>query len=114
MTTPEPTTAEVVESIKVFISAADDWARAKTKQPGVFYRQMRPSKKSGGKPTAAVNINPVDASGTLLQRNGLNVRSVVDLDKFIALLTLESTREKVALLAQINPEGTQAESTIEI
>lgn len=114
--TAQVTDQKIISGLKAFLSAGKDWELASTNEPGVFYRVMKGTKASDGKATLAVNINPVDNAGNMLQRNGLNVRSVEDLDEFIRLLTLESTREKVASLSEINPalSSSAARTTIDI
>jgi hypothetical protein len=90
------------EKLASFLKSGDDWSRLKTSVPGVFVLKM-PAYKSS--PTRlAVELNPVDASGSPTKRRGLVLRTKQKLDEFKELFQYDKLIPLVQGVESVNPQ----------
>ena len=90
------------EKLASFLKSGDDWSRLKTTIPGVFVLKM-PAYKSS--PTRlAVELNPVDASGSPTKRRGLVLRTKQELDEFNELFQYDKLVPLVQGVEGVNPQ----------
>ena len=90
------------EKLASFLKSGDDWSRLKTTIPGVFVLKM-PAYKSS--PTRlAVELNPVDASGSPTKRRGLVLRTKQELDEFKELFQYDKLVPLVQGVEGVNPQ----------
>ncbi|MEM0481558.1 MAG: hypothetical protein QXM16_01530 [Nitrososphaerota archaeon] len=89
--------------LREFLEGGRDWERKRTSIPGVFLlkipgTRLRPAE-------LAVEINPVDSSGTPRKRRGLILRGYQDLEDFRKIINDERLSTLVEMLQQVNPTG---------
>jgi hypothetical protein len=91
------------EKLGSFLKNGEDWSRLKTSIPGVFVLKMPEYRNS---PTRlAVELNPVDASGSPTKRRGLLLRSKEELDEFKELFQYEKLATLLQTVESLNPQG---------
>src|SRR5438309_5909971 len=90
------------EKITSFLKTGSDWARLKTSVPGVFILKMPAYRNS---PTRlAVELNPVDNSGSPTKKRGLVLRSKQELEEFKELFQFDKLTPLLDTLDKVNPE----------
>ena len=90
------------ERLAKFIKDAKDWERMATNIGGVFLLKL-PSYKT--RPASvAIEINPVDASGSLTKKRGIVIRSASELNEMNHLLTNPKLSELARNIDTVNPK----------
>ena len=90
------------EKLGAFLKTGSDWGRLKTSVPGVFVLKM-PAYKSS--PTRlAVELNPVDGSGSPTKKRGLVLRSKEELDQFRDLFQFDKLLPLLQGVDSVNPQ----------
>lgn len=90
------------EKLATFLKSGDDWSRFKTSIPGVFVLKMPAFRNS---PTRlAVELNPVDGSGSPTKRRGLVLRTKEELDQFRELFQYDKLIPLVSGVEGVNPQ----------
>jgi hypothetical protein len=62
---------------------ASDWERSATNIPGVFLLKLPSSRTRQA--TVAIEINPVDATGSTAKKRGIVIRSASELNELVEL-----------------------------
>lgn len=94
------------ERLGQFLKEGKDWERKATSMPGVFLLRL-PSYK--GRPASlAIEINPVDSSGSVTKKRGVVIRSGPELEIISRLLTNPKITQLAKSIDTVNPEKTPA------
>jgi len=92
----------VDERLLQFLKEGKDWERKTTNIPGVFLLKMPAFK---GRPASlAIEINPVDSSGSASKKRGVVVRSEMELEEFNRLLSNSKLAQLAKSIDEVNPE----------
>ena len=98
----------VDERLVQFIKNAKDWERKATSIAGVFLLKL-PSFR-GRSASIAIEVNPVDASGSVTKKRGIVVRSSAELDEISRLLTNPKLSEMAKMIDEVNPAEVKSAS----
>ena len=90
------------ERFSNFLTEGQDWERKATSLPGVFVLRLPAFK--GRAASLAIQINPVDSSGSATKKRGIIIRSASELDEISRLLTNPKISQLAKNIAEINPE----------
>jgi len=90
-----------------FLKTGSDWGRMKTSLPGVFVLKL-PAYK-GGSARLAVELNPVDSSGSPTKKRGLVLRSAQELEEFKVLFQFDKLSGLLRKVDAVNPPLKKAE-----
>lgn len=90
------------ERLSQFLKEGKGWERKATNIPGVFLIKL-PEYKSRP-PYIALEVNPVDTSGTATKRRGILIRSRSELEQISNILTNAKIIQLAASLDEVNPE----------
>lgn len=93
------------EKLSNYLKTGSDWARLKTSVPGIFILRMPPYKTSPAH--LAVELNPVDGSGSPTKKRGLVLRSREELQEYAAIFQLEKLSPLLDQLERVNPESSK-------
>jgi hypothetical protein len=95
-------TEEANERLRQFLNDGRNWERKATNISGVFIFRLPASK---GRPaTLAIEINPVDAYGSVTKKRGIVIRSNSELDEISRLLRHPKVEELSKKIDEVNPE----------
>ena len=97
------------EKLFQFIKDAKDWERMATSVSGVFLLKL-PSYKVRSA-SVAIEINPVDASGSATKKRGVVIRSASELNEINRLLTNPKLAELARNIDTVNPKWPAYAST---
>ena len=105
------------EKLSSFLKTGPDWGRLKTSVPGIFLLKMPAYRTSPAR--LAVELNPVDASGSPSKKRGLVLRSSDELEEYRAIFQLEKLAPLLKSLEGVNPKvkkvaGKPGEEVLEI
>ena len=89
------------ERLSQFLKTGPDWGRLKTTVPGVFILKMPAYRNSPAR--IAVELNPVDDSGSPTKKRGLVVRSAQELEEYLKLLQYDRLSQLLAAVDKANP-----------
>jgi hypothetical protein len=89
-----------------FLTDARDWERRATNIPGVFLLKL-PSSRAR-KAAIAIEINPVDSTGSATKKRGIVVRSASELNEFNRILANQKLVELARKMDQVNPKQKEA------
>lgn len=84
-----------------FLKTGQDWGRMKTSIPGIFLLKMPPYKSSPAR--IAVELNPVDSSGSPSKRRGLILRSKNELELYKELFQFDKLDPLLDGVERVNP-----------
>jgi hypothetical protein len=85
-----------------FLKDGKDWERKATNIPGVFLLKMPVFR---GRPASlAIEINPVDSSGSSTKRRGIIIRSGLELEEIKSLLSNPKMIQLAKSIDEVNPE----------
>jgi hypothetical protein len=98
----------VDERLVQFLKNAKDWERKATSIAGVFLLKL-PSFR-GRSASIAIEVNPVDASGSVTKKRGIVVRSSAELDEISRLLTNPKLSEMAKMIDEVNPAEVKSAS----
>jgi hypothetical protein len=85
-----------------FLKEGKDWERKATNIPGVFLLKLPLFK--GRSASLAIEINPVDPSGSASKKRGVVVRSGVELEEINRLLSNSKLAQLAKNIDEVNPE----------
>ena len=92
----------VDERLSQFLKEGKDWERKATSIPGVFLIKL-PEYKS--RPAyIAIEINPVDTSGTATKKRGILIKSRSELEQISNILTNAKIVQLATSIDEVNPE----------
>ena len=89
------------EKLQEFLATGKDWAKVKTSVPGVFVQKL-PS-YHGQPARLAIEVNPVDSSGSPTKRKGLLLRDVSEYEEFRDILANDKMETVFEMLDKVNP-----------
>ena len=92
----------IEDNLSAFLSNSRDWERRPTNIPGVFLLKL-PSSRSR-QASVAIEINPVDATGSATKKRGIVIRSVSELDQFSRILANQKLIELARKIDEVNPK----------
>ncbi|MAH21225.1 MAG: hypothetical protein CMO12_00230 [Thaumarchaeota archaeon] len=101
-----------------FLKTGQDWGRLKTSIPGVFLLKMPAYKSSPDR--IAVELNPVDSSGSPSKRRGLILRSKNELEQYKKLFQFDKLDLLLDGVERVNPStgtpgtGVKGDEVLEI
>ncbi len=90
------------EKLSAFLKTGPDWGRFKTSVPGVFVLKMPAYKSSPAR--LAVELNPVDSSGSATKKRGLVLRSKGELEEFRELFQFDKLVPLLQGVDSVNPK----------
>jgi hypothetical protein len=90
------------ERLRQFLNDGGNWERKATNIPGAFLFRLPASK---GRPASlAIEINPVDAYGSVTKKRGIVIRSNSELDEISRLLSHPKVSELSKKIDEVNPK----------
>lgn len=98
----------VDERLAQFLKEAKDWERRATNIPGLFLLRLPGLKDSP--PSVAIEINPVNASGSPTKKRGVVIRSASELSWIKELLSNPKAAELAEKIDKINPQKKERSS----
>ena len=96
------------ERLVQFLKNGKDWERKATNIAGVFLLRLPTFK--GRSASIAIEVNPVDASGSVTKKRGIVVRSAPELDEITRLLTDPKIAEMAKMIDDVNPTEVKSSS----
>ncbi|MEM3214622.1 MAG: hypothetical protein QXY52_01300 [Conexivisphaerales archaeon] len=100
------------EKLVDFLKSGKDWSRLKTSVPGIFVLKMPAYRGSPNR--LAVEINPVDDSGSPKKKRGLVIRDELELKEFSELVQNDRLKKLVSEIDQINPRKEREKRSDEV
>src|SRR5438093_7169030 len=91
------------ERLTQFLKERKDWERKATNIPGIFLFKL-PGLRGRGSPLVAIEINPVDSSGSATKKRGIVIRSGSELEEISRLLTNPKIVQIDKSVDEWNPE----------
>ncbi len=88
--------------LSLFLKTGPDWGKLKTSVPGIFVLKMPAYKNSPAR--LAVELNPVDASGSPTKKRGMVLRSKEELEEYRAIFLIERLSPLLEEMEKVNPE----------
>jgi hypothetical protein len=89
------------EKLDSFLKTGADWSKLKTSVPGIFVIKMPVYKNSPAR--LAVELNPVDGSGTPTKKRGLMIRTKDELEEFRQLFVSDKLGQLLEGVQRVNP-----------
>jgi hypothetical protein len=96
----------VEERLASFLKGAKDWERRATNIAGVFLLKLPSSRTRQA--AVAIEINPVDATGSATKKRGIVIRSASELSEISHLLTNQKLIELSRSIDEVNPKQKEA------
>lgn len=90
------------DKLSSFLKTGPDWGKLKTSVPGIFILKMPAYKSSPAR--LAVELNPVDDSGSPTKKRGLVLRSKEELEEYKAVFQFEKLTPLLEQMEKVNPE----------
>ena len=94
------------DKLAPFLKTGSDWARMKTTIDGVFVFKLPAYKSSPAR--LAVELNPVDDSGTPTKKRGLVIRSLRELEEYNKLFQYDRLSSLLKAIDKVNPAPRKA------
>ena len=91
------------ERLTQFLKEGKDWERKATNIPGIFLFKL-PGLRGRGSPLVAIEINPVDSSGSATKKRGIVIRSGSELEEISRLLTNPKIVQLAKSIDEVNPD----------
>ena len=95
-------TEEANERLRQFLEEGRNWERKATNIAGVFLFRLPASK--GKRASLAIEINPIDAYGSITKKRGVVIRSSSELDEISRLLSHPKVDELSKKIDEVNPK----------
>jgi hypothetical protein len=89
-----------------FLKEDKDWERKATSIPGLFLLRL-PGLRSSP-PSLAIEINPVDSTGSATKKRGVVIRSSSELEQINNLLSNQKLSQLTKSMDEVNPEARRA------
>jgi len=104
------------DRLSQFLKTGPDWGRMKTSVAGLFILKLPAYRNTPAR--IAVELNPVDDSGSPTKKRGLVIRSSQDLAEYLSLLQYDKLPQLLVAVDKINPPlkktGRSGEEILEI
>lgn len=97
------------ERFSRFLSEGQDWERKATSIQGVFILRLPAFK--GRAASLAIQINPVDSSGSATKKKGIIIRSASELEEISSLLRNPKISQLAKNIDEINPKRKESSDT---
>ena len=94
------------ERLTNFLKHARDWERRATSISGVFLLKLPSYRKRQA--SLAIEIDPVDASGSATKKRGIVIRSASELNQIISILSNPKLSELTVKIDEVNPKQKNA------
>jgi hypothetical protein len=95
-------TGEAEERLRQFLNEGRNWERKATNIAGVFLFRLPASK---GRPASlAIEINPIDAYGSVTKKRGIVIRSGSELEEVSRLLIHPKVGDLSKKIDEVNPK----------
>jgi hypothetical protein len=91
------------ERLTQFLKDGKDWERKATNIPGIFLFKL-PGLRGRDSPLVAIEINPVDSSGSTTKKRGIVIRSGSELEEISRLLTNPKIVQLAKSIDEVNPD----------
>ena len=88
--------------LSLFLKTGPDWGKLKTSVPGIFVLKMPAYKNSPAR--LAVELNPVDGSGSPTKKRGIVLRSREEFEEYKAIFLAEKLAPLLEEMEKVNPE----------
>ncbi len=98
-----------VQRLMQFLKEGKDWERKATSIPGIFLLRL-PGLRSSP-PSLAIEINPVDSTGSATKKRGVVIRSSSELEVVNNLLSNPKLSQLAKSMDEVNPEVRRATTT---
>jgi hypothetical protein len=92
----------IEERLASFLKDARDWERRATSIPGIFLLKLPSSRTRQA--ALAIEINPVDSTGSATKKRGIVIRSASELNEFNRILANQKLAELAGKVDEINPK----------
>lgn len=89
------------DKLTSFLKTGSDWARMKTSVPGIFILKLPAYKSYPSR--LAVELNPIDDSGSPMKKRGLVIRSSKELEEFNNLFQYDKLSPLLKNIDNVNP-----------
>jgi hypothetical protein len=96
----------VEERLAGFLKDARDWERRATNIPGVFLLKLPSSRTRQA--AVAIEVNPVDTTGSAIKKRGIVIRSASELHEFNRILGNQKLVELASKINEVNPKQKEA------
>ena len=90
------------DKLASFLKTGSDWGKLKTSIPGIFILKMPAYKSSPAR--LAVELNPVDSSGSPTKKRGLVLRSKEELEQYRELFQFDKLLPLLEGIDRANPQ----------
>jgi hypothetical protein len=100
------------DKLSSFLKTGSDWARMKTTVPGLFILKLPAYKNNPSR--LAVELNPVDESGSPTKKRGLVIRSSKELEEYNKLFQYDKLSSLLKIIDKINPAPKRTKSGEEV
>jgi len=91
------------DKLEQFLQTGNDWEKLKTSIPGVFIQKLPPYRNAPSR--LAIEVNPVDASGSPTKRRGLLIRYDDEYEAVKEIMNDEKFPKLLEMLDKVNPGG---------
>jgi hypothetical protein len=95
-----------------FTKEGKDWERKATSIPGIFLLKLH-GLRSTTAPSLAIEINPVDSTGSATKKRGVVIRSSYELEQIKKLLSNPKLPQLAKSMDEVNPEVKRLTATKE-
>jgi hypothetical protein len=92
----------VDERLTRFLEDARDWEKRATSIPGLFLLKLPGLKDNPS--SIAIEINPIDASGSPTKKRGVVIRSAAELEWIRDILSNSKAAELAKKMDKVNPQ----------
>src|SRR5947207_695991 len=92
----------IEDRLASFLKDARDWERRATNIPGVFLLKLPSSRTRQA--AVAIEINPVDATGSATKKRGIVIRSASELNEFNRILANQKLGDLATKVDEVNPK----------
>jgi hypothetical protein len=91
------------QRLSQFLKKGKDWERKATNIAGIFLLRL-PGLRSNIAPSLAIEINPVDSSGSATKKRGVVIRSSFELEQINKLLSNPKLAQLAKSMDEVNPD----------
>jgi hypothetical protein len=99
----------IEERLEGFLEGARDWERRATNIPGVFLLNLPSSRTRQA--AVAIEVTPVDATGSATKKRGIVIRSASELNEFLRILGNQKLVELASKVDEVNPKQKEVPAT---
>jgi hypothetical protein len=93
------------DKLSSYLKTGPDWGRLKTSIPGMFILKMPAYRGSPAR--LAVELNPVDGSGSPTKKRGLVLRSKEEFEEYKAIFEVGKLAPLLDQVDKVNPEASK-------